>query len=60
MTKARLRRELGARRRRVAPEEAEAAAESCRQTLLGLESTARAARIALYTALPGEIGEMWG
>jgi len=50
-----LRREMAARRRRIPPAQAEAAAERCRELLLDLEWLARARRIALYAALPGEI-----
>ena len=50
-----LRRELEARRRRVPASEAAAAAERCRETVLGLPWLEEARRVALYAALPGEI-----
>jgi 5-formyltetrahydrofolate cyclo-ligase len=53
--KRRLRRAIGARRREVAPDEAEAAGRAAALRLLAEPRLAGAARVALYAALPDEV-----
>jgi 5-formyltetrahydrofolate cyclo-ligase len=53
--KRRLRREIGARRREVAPDEAEAAGRAAAERLLSEPRLAGSSRVALYAALPDEL-----